>query len=240
MLSQVDRSLAEQVAEELGIAVPAKIDGPLNKSMPADANPRDFQPAPRTKTPGSSAALSMAKSPNKPEPSIKTRKVAALVADGFDAAALNAVKKALTAGGAQLKIIAPRLGVVKASGGGDVPADFTLRNAASVLFDAVYVAGGDGAAEVLKAHPDALHFIDEAFRHCKAIAATGAGREVLGASYLGAKGVIGSDADAESAVSASGVVTGGDKEAAKVAAAFVDAIAAHRHWDREADDRVPA
>ena len=47
MLSQVDKSLAEQVAEELGIAVPAKIDGPLNKSMPADANPKDFQPAPR-------------------------------------------------------------------------------------------------------------------------------------------------------------------------------------------------
>ena len=240
MLSQVDRSLAEQVAEELGIAVPAKIDGPLNRSMPADANAKDFQPTPRAKTPGISAALSMAKSPNKPEPTIKTRKIAALVADGFDAAALNAIKKALTAGGAQLKIIAPRLGTVKAADGSQVMAEFTLRNAASVLFDAVYVAGGDAAAEVLKTHADALHFIDEAFRHCKAIAATGAGRDVLGASYLGAKGVIASDAAAESVAGAGGVVTGGDKDAAKVAAAFVDAIAAHRHWEREADDRVPA
>ncbi len=50
MLSQVDRSLAEQVAAELGIAVPSKIDGPLNKSMPADANPKDFQPAPRARS----------------------------------------------------------------------------------------------------------------------------------------------------------------------------------------------
>ena len=60
------------------------------------------------------------------------------------------------------------------------------------------------------------------------------------ASYLGAKGVIGADAAGESVVSAEGVVTGGDKQAAKVASAFVDAIAAHRHWEREADDRVPA
>jgi catalase len=240
MLSQVDRSLAEQVAEELGIAVPAKIDGPLNKSMPADANPKDFQPAPRAKTPGISAALSIANSPNKPEPSIKTRKIAALVADGFDAAALNAIRKALTAGGAQLKIIAPRLGAVIAADGSEVMPEFTLRNAASVLFDAVYVTGGEAAAAVLKTHADALHFIDEAFRHCKAIAATGSGRDVLGASYLGAKGVIGADADAESVVSAGGVVTGSDRQAGKVAAAFVDAIAAHRHWEREADDRVPA
>ena len=51
--------------------------------------------------------------------------------------------------------------------------DFSLRNAASVLFDAVYVAGGEAAAAVLTTHADALHFVDEAFRHCKAIAATG-------------------------------------------------------------------
>jgi catalase len=240
MLSQVDRSLAEQVAEELGIAVPSKIDGPLNKSMPADANPKDFQPAPRAKTPGTSPALSMAKSPNKPEPSIKTRKIAALVADGFDAAALGAVKKALAAGGAQLKVVAPRLGTVKAADGGEMAVDFTLRNAASVLFDAVYVAGGEVSGGVLAANADALHFVDEAFRHCKAIAATGAGRDVLAASYLGLKGAVDADGDESSIVSAAGVVTGGDRQAAKVATAFVDAIAAHRHWEREADDRVPA
>jgi catalase len=240
MLSQVDRSLAEQVADELGIAVPTKIDGPLNQSMPADANPKDFQPAPRARTPGTSPALSMAKSPNKPEPSIKTRKIAALVADGFDAAALGAVKKALTAGGAQLKIVGPRLGTVKAADGGETAVDFTLRNAASVLFDAVYVAGGDASAGVLAGNADALHFVDEAFRHCKAIAATGAGRDVLGASYLGLKGAIHADADESSVVSAAGVVTGSDKQATKVASEFVDAIAAHRHWEREKDDRVPA
>ncbi len=241
MLSQVDRSLAEQVAEELGIAVPSKIDGPLNKSVPADANPKDFQPTRGAKAPSPSPALSITRTPNAPEPNIKTRKIAALVADGFDAAGLNAIKKALTAGGAQLKIIAPHGGTIEpAGGGGAIAVDHSLRTAASVLFDAVYVAGGAASASVLAGSADALHFVDEAFRHCKAIAATGAGRDVLAASYLGLKGAIDPDADGSAVATVNGVVTGGDKQAAKVAAAFVDAIAAHRHWEREADDRVPA
>lgn len=77
-------------------------------------------------------------------------------------------------------------------------------------------------------------------RHCKAIAATGAGRDVLMASYLGLKGAVDRNGDGAPVASVSGVVTGGDKQAAKVAAAFVDAIAVHRHWEREQDDRVPA
>ena len=238
MLAQVDRSLAEQVGDELGLAVPAKVDGPLNRSMPADANPKDFQPG-RARPMPPSPALSIANTPNAPAPTIKTRKVAALVADGFDAAALNAIKKALTAEGALLKIIAPHLGAVRGEGGGEVAVDHSLRTTASVLFDAVYVAGGDASARVLAANADALHFVDEAFRHCKAIAATGAGRDVLAASYLALKGVADPNAGDAPIVNA-GVVTGGDKQAAKVASAFVDAIAAHRHWEREADDRVPA
>ena len=57
-------------------------------------------------------------------------------------------------------------------------------------------------------------------------------RDVLAASYLGLQGAI----DAEV------MVSGEDKQAARVAAAFVGAgaIAAHRHWRRETDDRVPA
>jgi catalase len=107
-----------------------------------------------------------------------------------------------------------------------------------VLFDAVYVAGGDASAGVLKAHADALHFVDEAFRHCKAIAATGAGQEVLAASYLGLKGAIDVTGDDNAVGNKNGVVTGGDRQAAKVASAFVDAIAEHRHWARETDDRA--
>ena len=71
--------------------------------------PENFQPA-RAKQMPPSPALSMA---NTPKDSIKSRKIAALVADGFDGAALAAVTKALTAGGAQVRIIAPHLGTVR-------------------------------------------------------------------------------------------------------------------------------
>jgi catalase len=222
MLAQVDRSLAEQVAQELGIAVPAKIEGPLNKSIPADGNPKDFQPT-KAKAMPPSPALSMA---NTPKDTIKTRKIAALVADGFDGASLAAVKKALTAGGAQLKLIAPHLGTVKAADGSTQPVDFSLRTVASVLFDAVYVAGGAASAATLKGHADALHFVDEAYRHCKAIAASGEGIEVLAASYLGAKGAVDTSRDRDQVASKEGVVTGGNRQAAKVASSFVDAIGA--------------
>jgi catalase len=236
MLSQVDRSLAEQVAQELGIAVPSRIDGPLNKSMPADANPKEFQPARAKKMPPS-PALSMA---NTAKDSIKSRKIAALVADGFDGAALLAVTKALTAGGAQVRIIAPHLGTVKGDDGSATPVDHSLRTVASVLFDAVYIAGGQAAAEVLAANADALHFVDEAYRHCKAIAATGAALDVLRASYLGTKRAIDTHGDADIVSSKDGVITGGDRHGAKVASAFVAAIAQHRFWVRETEDRVPA
>ncbi len=235
MLAQVDGSLADQVAQELGIPVPAAIDGPLNRSVPADANPKDFQPS-RKKAMKPSPALSMTSSPGE---GIRTRKVAALVADGYDAAALRAIRGALLSGGAQLTIVATHLGSVAASDGTTVKVDASLRTAASVLFDAVYVAGGAASAKVLSANADALHFIDEAFRHCKAIAATGAGVQVLASSYVGLKGVVGKE-PATTVSSTDGVVLGTDAQAAKVATAFVAAIAAHRHWAREAADRVPA
>jgi catalase len=237
LLSQVDRGLAEQVAEGLGIKVPAKIDGPLNRSIPADANPKSVQPIKVAKTVGTSAALSMA---NTPKDSISTRKIAALVADGFDEAGLEAMKKALTAGGAQLKTVAPRLGIVTGASGGRLNADFSLLTTSSVLFDAVYVAGGEKSAAVLAGEADALHFVNESYKHCKAIAATGAGIDVLVASYLGHEGIVDPMPAKGQAVAKEGVVLSADAQAGKAAALFVRAIAEHRHWIRETKDQVPA
>ena len=72
----------------------------------------------------------------------KTRKVAILAADGVDAAALDAMKKALTAAGAMAKIVAPRGGTLSGTRGIKVPVDFSLLTVGSVLFDAVFVPGG--------------------------------------------------------------------------------------------------
>ncbi|WPQ61982.1 hypothetical protein SIO70_26830 [Chitinophaga sancti] len=39
-----------------------------------------------------------------------------------------------------------------------------------MLYDAVYVPGGADNVIALQDEPDAIHFLNEAWRHCKAIA----------------------------------------------------------------------
>ena len=120
LLSQVSGDLARQVADHLGIAVPSRIDGPINRSFPADANPKDFQPTKNAGVSGfnrtieTSAALSMGATV---KDTIQTRKIAVLAASGFDDDGFAAVKKALIGAGAIVKVVAPTLGTIAGSGG---------------------------------------------------------------------------------------------------------------------------
>jgi catalase len=229
LLSQVSEELAEQVAEGLGIAVPKKSDGPLNRSMPADANPRDFQPAKFTGKPFISPALSMA---NTIKDTVKSRKVAALVAEGFDDAALQGMKKALMAQGAELKLIGPHGGSVKSAGGKAMAVDFALPTVASVLFDAVFIPGGEASNATLAATMKAVEFVEEAFKHCKAIAATGAGVDFLQQTRVAAA-LSDLHGQAKGVFEHLGVFAAGDGAVNKVAAEFIAAIAKHRAWERE-------
>ena len=179
LLAQVDKTLAGLVAQGLGIAVPAKVDGPMNLSMPADGDAKRFQPKPPTRSLERSPALSMAATV---KDTIKTRKVAILAADGVDDAALDRMKKALIAAGAQVKVIAPRLGMLRGVKT-EVAIDFSLLTAGSVLFDAVYIPGGEQSIETLKGDAKALTFVKEAYLHCKPIAATDAGIDLLLAAH---------------------------------------------------------
>ena len=227
-LSKVDEGLAATVAANLGLEVPseADLDLPLNLGFPADADPARYQPRPRREAPPS-PALSMTALPGQ---GIRTRKVAFLAADGVDGDDLLAMKEALEAEGARVKVIAPRLGAVRTLDGKGVMVDVGLLNAASVLFDAVFVPGGDESAATLAMEADAIHFVNEAFKHCKAIAASGAGLAFLKATALASAGALdGGDV---------AVVTG--EAAAGVSGAFIDAIARHRNWDREMKAGIPA
>jgi len=204
MLAQVDRGLATQVADGLGLTAPTKPDGMLNHSVPADGNPRDFQPVRLKQTVPRSAALSMA---DTVKDTIKTRKVAILAADGVDEGTLANLVRALTEAGAVPKIIAPRGGTLKGAGGGDVKVDWSLLTVGSVLFDAVFVPGGAKSTEALGADGAAILFVREAYKHCKAVGGSGTGLAMLRAAGID---------DAISAVPA-----------------FLKAIAQHRDWTRE-------
>ncbi len=126
-------------------------------------NPIIIEPVPAT-----SAALSMA---NTIKDSIKTRVIAFLAADGVNASSVMEMQDALKDAGAMVDIIAPHLGTISGAANEIIPVNQSFLTAASVLYDAVYVPGGTNSVGTLAADPDAIHFLNEAFRHCKAIAA---------------------------------------------------------------------
>ncbi|XZF15269.1 catalase [Chitinophagaceae bacterium MMS25-I14] len=217
LLTQVDKTLTARVAGGLGMQVPKAPEQPMNHSIPADGDPKKFQPR-KAKLPiDVSEALSMA---NTVKDTIKTRMIAVLAANGVNERSLTAAKNALEAAGATVKIIAPVPGTVKTAGNKEIAADMSFLTSASVLFDAVYIPGGAQSIAALIAEPDAIHFVNEAYRHCKAIAADKDASDFVKATYI--------DAADE------GVITDGNVKS------FISAVALHRLWDREQQRKVPA
>ncbi|GAA3613199.1 catalase [Nonomuraea rosea] len=152
----------------------------------------------------SSPALSQA---GQPSDTIATRKIAVLAGDSTDAGALGPVKQALEGQGAICDIVAPHEGSA-----GSLTVDKQVSAASSVLYDAVLLAAGDELA----GNGYAVQFVREAFRHGKAIGALPGTDALLQAAALpGRQGVV--DASA------------GDGFAQR----FIEAIAAHRHYDRD-------
>ena len=193
----------------------------MNMSVPADADPRKFQPKRNGEELEPSPALRMVDNPNFPLKTIKTRKIAFLVADGFDEASVLDMKMALMKAGAIAMTVAPRLGVLTGVGGESLNADFNFLTGASVLFDAVYVPDGAASVAALQAGPEAANFLREAYQHCKTIAAHGAGVQLLENAGLG------------EAVADAGLIAGRDGDARSLAENFIIGIALHRHWERE-------
>lgn len=232
ILEQIDKSIATEVAYGLGLHLPAEDNLPTNKSIPADANPADYQSMQVEGSVAYSAALSMA---NTVKNSIKSRKIAFLAADGVNAASLITVKAALEAQGAIVEVIAPRLNFILGENDEKIHVDQSFLGAASVLFDAVYVPGGTNSVATLESEADAVHFLNEAFKHCKAIAADSQAMQVLEATYFSKK--LPADYSNDSVLT-EGIIVGDD--AAKLAGQFIAAIAQHRFWEREKPRKVPA
>ena len=201
LLANVDATLTARVAENLGLDAPKG----------ATSSTRNGKKNGKTASPQASPALSLADQPGSP----KGRSVAILAAPGVDAKALATVKKALLTAGAQVKVLAPRLGALGRNGTA-IAADKTIVTTPSVVFDAVYVPGGARSIETLAQSGDALHFVAEAYKHAKPIAASGEGADLLQqAGVVEGPGVLIEDASA--------LVT-----------QFVEALGGHRIWAREA------
>lgn len=192
-LANVAADLTQKVAANLGMPAP--------KGKPSAST-------------ASSPALSMV--PKAPGP-INGRVVGVMATDGVDAAGLKALDKAFTAAGARVMVIASHGGSIAGSDGTDVPVAKTAFNTQSVEFDAVVLADGTGL-DAVTADPRTRTFFQEAFRHCKTIAAWGKAADAL--SGLGV------------AADAPGVVAGA-KSTKAFADSVVESVGWHRHWERE-------
>jgi catalase len=206
MFNNVDNSLAKAIALGVGANAPK----PVKPHIP--------------KVP-MSKALSLE---NTPKNSIKTRKVAIFAMDGYNEDELMAVKEALTSQGARVEVISQYLNPVKGATGKQTIPDKNFITVSSVLYDAVYIPGGEKSIDLLAHERFVIEFIEEAYKHCKPIAASGVGVALLQQTSIESKLATAKDVQTDL-----GVVTTMGKPNAQFNQAFIDSIAAHRHWARE-------
>ncbi len=217
LISQIDKDLAENVARGLGLKVPPRPEMPMNHGVSPDADPEKHEPKMGKQSVKKSKPLSMIENPTV-KPTIASRKVAFVCADGASESGILQMKTALLKSDAKACIIAPHLGFITTDKGGEIPVDFTYQTASSVLFDAIYIPDGSGL-NALVGESDAVEFVNDAYKHCKAIAVDGAGQELLNASYA-----------AKTYSKDEGIVTSKD---GNIPEKFIAVMSKHRVWSRE-------
>ncbi len=214
--NRIDHELARKVAEGIGVEPPTKDEGAESRytapEVSVEHESKDDQ--------------------------IATRRVAILLAEGFDYDQAMELRKALEAEGAWPQFIAKRDGKLAAAGSREVEVDAMLMTTDPVLWDAVFVPGGRKSVDTMLKMGDVLGFLDSAFRHFKPIGAMGEGVELLEARSWGG---VGFAEEGGAVLAEKGVVTfrdaDGDTEELRgeFASEFARAIGAHRHWDRDVE-----
>lgn len=197
-LRHIDEAFAKRVATGLALTMPA--------APPAAAPVKKLPPSPALQIIG------------KMKDTLEGRAVGILIADGSDAALLQTITRAAKDAGAQVTIIAPKVGGVTLGDGTQQEADGQLAGTPSVLFDAVAILLSDSAAAKLSNEAAAMDFVRDAFGHLKAIAADAGAQQLL---------------DKVQIKPDPGVVAAADVKA------FI-AVAKTRQWDREPSVRTLA
>src|SRR5437667_1118682 len=111
------------------------------------------------------------------------KKVAILVADGFEQVEMTKPRNALEEAGAETKIVSPKSGQIQgmhhADKGDKFDVDLTLDDARPEEFDALMIPGGLMNPDQLRSTPEALEFTRHFFREGKPVAAICHGPQVL-------------------------------------------------------------
>jgi catalase len=211
MLANVAEDLAASVAQGLGMPVPAALPKVMKKPT-----------GPEVKA---SPALSLFARPG--DGSIRTRRIAILVADGVAGRDVKALHDALAAKGAVPRFVAARLGSVQSADGDSIEVEATLAAVPAVLYDALIGPGGRESITTLGIQGHAAEFVKEQYRHCIPILVLGAGQDLVENAGVPLKLSTG-DPDP-------GLLRFPDDHVEEALAQFVEAIAKHRHFAREMD-----
>lgn len=228
-LADIDIELAKDVAELVGAKIPEQKTNPNHGKKTKGLSQFDFPPAKTT---------------------IISRRVAIIIADGYDSTAFTAVKTAVASSQGIPIIIGTKRSEIFAAGqkrdqGKGIRPDHHLEGYRSTMVDAVFVPGGRESIDTLKKNGRALHWVREAFGHLKTVGGTGEATELLQAAFQLPGVQLASGAEA---VESYGVVTLGKaepdsfgeaftiaKEGAGFVGKFLYSISQHRNWDRELD-----
>ena len=165
-LRNVDEDLATQVADGLGMELPAAIEAARPTRTDLDLSP----------------ALSIVE--NGPD-SFAGRRIGVLVSKGADAKTLRSLQRAAEREGAELQLVGPKRAGVADSEGNDLTIAEQVDGGPSVLFDAVAIVLSADGADALAANPAARDFVSDAHAHCKFIACGPNAEVLLEAAGLG-------------------------------------------------------
>ena len=198
-LRNIDESLARRVADGLALA-------DLPDAAPTATPAQDMPAVPEVRIIG------------RTKDTLQGRCIGILFDEGSDAGLIASLRKAAQKAGAEVKLVAPKVGGATLSDGKRQAADGQLAGTPSAVFDAVAVVLSAEGAKALAREAAAVEFVSHAWAHLKAIASDAGGQALLKAARAG------NDA---------GIVEAED------AKAFL-AAAATRQWAREPKLRLLA
>ena len=219
ILNQVDEFLASEVGKNLNIEPPKELDELTIKF--ARQNHPNYPIKKQKIELETSDALSM--KVKKGEGTIESRKVAFLVADGVSKESVDQLKKVLENHKAETVLISTKVGPLTYKDGSTENIQHTYATDPSVCYDAVYTPSGD-SIDVLKENADYFEFINEAYRHCKALAFDKDADKLL--------------KDKKSFVEKDKGVIVAEKD--NWTDDFVNVMKQHRVWEREEARKVPS
>lgn len=186
MFNNVNHDIASDIAEAVGQPVPEKKEINIDLKSPA---------------------LSQETTPK----SHKTRKVMAILTEGFDEMYVDLIGD-LKSSGVIVEVLSNHLGEIKSNGDKTVKAEQTLLTGHPVLYDAVYAIGGKDNDKKFEAKTQ--EFLMEAFNHFKPIFLSEDNKVLLGEDKCKEPGVLIDDKK-------------------DIKDKILDMLANHRFWDRK-------